>query len=117
MKIVYNQNEVRQRVAKIIELGKYKSTRSFAADVGLDCSNLSKMIRGRQNFTKAAMMAICEKMNIDLQWLAYGKGDTPVLIEPLDEATRLRIEKARLEERVRCLENEKLFLQKVLVKE
>jgi hypothetical protein len=35
MKIEYNQEEVRQRVAKVIELGNYKSTRSFSIDVGL----------------------------------------------------------------------------------
>lgn len=29
MKIEYNQEDVRQRVAKVIELGKYKSARSF----------------------------------------------------------------------------------------
>lgn len=114
MKIEYNQEDVRRRVAKIIELGNYKSTRSFSADVGLDCSNLSKMLKGQSNFTKAAMMAICGKLNIDLQWLAYGKGIEPIMIH-LDDATQLRIEKARLEERVQCLENEKAFLQKMLV--
>ena len=66
MKITYNQEEVRQRVAKVIELGKYKSTRSFSIDVGIDCSNLSKMLRGKQNFTKAAMMAICSNLKVDL---------------------------------------------------
>ena len=44
MKIEYNQEEVRQRVAKVTELGKYKSTRSLSIDVGLDCSMLSKML-------------------------------------------------------------------------
>ena len=116
MKIEYNQEEVRQRVEKVIELGNYKSTRSFSIDVGLDCSNLSKMLRGKQNFTKAAMMAICSNLKVDLQWLAYGKGDAPVMIGQIDDATKLRIEKARLEERVQCLENEKAFLQRMLEK-
>ena len=116
MKIEYNQEEVRQRVAKVIELGNYKSTRSFSIDVGLACSNLSKMLRCKQNFTKAAMMAICSNLKVDLQWLAYGKGDAPVMIGQIDDATQLRIEKARLEERVQCLENEKAFLQRMLEK-
>lgn len=115
MKIEYNQEEVRQRVAKIIELGNYKSIRSFSTDVGLDCSNLSKMLKGKSNFTKAAMMSISAKMNVGLQWLAYGKGETPTVIGQLNDATQLRIEKARLEERVQCLENERAFLQKMLV--
>lgn len=116
MKIEYNQEEVRRRVAKVIELGKYKSARSFSIDVGLDYSNLSKMLKGKCNFTKAAMMAICSNLKVDLQWLAYGKGDAPVMIGQIDDATQLRIEKARLEERVQCLENEKAFLQRMLEK-
>ena len=38
------------------------------------------------------------------------------MIGQIDDATQLRIEKARLEERVQCLENEKAFLQRMLEK-
>lgn len=117
MKIEYNQEDVRQRVLKIIDAGKYKSTRAFASSVGVDCSNLNKMLKGQQNFTKATMMTICEATGVNLQWLAYGKGESQIPDETgLNDITLLRIEKARLEERVQCLENEKAFLQKMLVK-
>lgn len=117
MKIEYNQEDVRQRVMEIIDAGKYKTTREFATSVGIDCSNLYKMLKGQQNFTKATMMVICEATGVNLQWLAYGKGESQIQCDAnLDDVTLLRIEKARLEERVQCLENEKAFLQRMLEK-
>ena len=62
------------------------------------------------------MMAICSNLKVDLQWLAYRKDDAPVMIGQIDDATQLRSENARLEERVQCLENEKAFLQRMLEK-
>lgn len=117
MKIEYNQEDVRRRVFEIMDAGKYKTTRVFATSVGLDCSNLCKMLKGQQNITKATMMVICDATGVNLQWLAYGSGE--MLNEGdanLSDVTLLRIEKARLEERVRCLENEKAFLQRMLEK-
>lgn len=117
MKIEYNQEDVRRRVMEIIDAGKYKTTREFATSVGIDCSNLYKMLKGQQNFTKATMMVICEATGVNLQWLAYGKGESQIQCDAnLDDVTLLLIEKARLEERVQCLENEKAFLQRMLEK-
>lgn len=117
MKIEYNQEDVRRRVMEIIDAGKYKTTREFAISVGVDCSNLYKMLKGQHNFTKATMMVICEATGVNLQWLAYGKGESRIQCDAnLDDETLLRIEKARLEERVQCLENEKAFLQRMLEK-
>lgn len=78
MKIEYNQEDVRQRVYEIMDAGKYKTTRAFATSVGIDCSNLYKMLKGQQNFTKATMMVICEATGVNLQWLAYGKGESQI---------------------------------------
>lgn len=112
MKIEYNQEDIRRRVFEIMDAGKYKTTRAFATSVGIDCSNLYKMLKGQLNFTKATMMVICEATGVNLQWLAYGKGESQIQ----SDVTLLRIEKARLEERVQCLENEKAFLQRMLEK-
>ena len=54
------------------------------------------------------MMAICSNLKVDLQWLAYGKGDAPVMIGQIDDATQLRIERQDSKNE-QCLENEKHF--------
>lgn len=119
----YNQEEIRDRVQELYNEADSKSMRAFCNKIGLNQSNLSKKLSGSQNFTKRDLMLICKALQVNLVWLSYGKGDKSCVsvqssVSDLitDENTKLRIEKARLEERVLCLENEKAFLQKMLVK-
>lgn len=95
-----------------------RSIRSFANKIGIDCSNLLKKKKGIIPFTDRDILAISYGMRVSRSWIASGVGDKylgdegSVSCEMLDENTRLRIEKARLEEKTKCLESENQFLKK-----
>lgn len=119
----YNQEEIRERVQKLYNEADSKSMRAFCDKIGLNQSNLSKKLSGSQNFTKRDLMLICKALKVNLIWLSYGKGEKSCAsvqdsVSDLitDENTKLRIDVARLEEKVKCLENENAFYKKMLVK-
>lgn len=118
------QDEIITRVKELMVDKGSRSVLSFAKCVGIDCSNLSKKLKGLSNFTERDLILISRSLHVNLMWLTFGKGDkycsshhSYVSDMITDENVKLRIEKARLEERVQCLESEKVFLQQMLSKQ
>ncbi len=122
MKTYDNDTEIASRIRDLISELRYRSVLAFSNDVGIDCSNLSKKLKGLSSFTERDIIAISYALGVSKTWLACGTGDKYLSTgasedgENLDCYTKLRIDKARLEERVKCLEHEKVFLQRMLDK-
>lgn len=118
----YNNTDIAARLEVLMDENGIRSVHALAKKVGLDCSNLLKKKKGIVPFTERDVMAISYGLKVCKPWLVFGEGDkylpqsSHVSDEMLDENTRLRIEKARLEERVKCLEKEKSFIQRMLDK-
>lgn len=122
MKNYNNQEEIVGRIQDLMGELRYRSVRAFANDVGVDCSNLAKKLKGISPFTERDINAISYALNVSKTWLSSGIGSRYLTVKPFEEDekldcyTKLQIDKARLEEKVKCLENEKLFLQRMLDK-
>lgn len=122
MKTYDNQKEIASRIQDLMTELKYRSVRAFANDVGIDCSNLTKKLKGISVFTERDILAVSYGLDVSKNWLVSGVGDkymstnTSGADDKLDDYTKLRIDKAKLEERVKCLEDEKAFLQRMLDK-
>ena len=68
--------EVIERVNGLIKrLGL--TPNSFAKEVGLGSSNLSRKLKGTTPFTAKDFAKISEALGIDREWLETGNGDTP----------------------------------------
>jgi len=122
MKTYDNQKKIAGRIQDLMSELRYRSVRAFANDVGIDCSNLAKKLKGISPFTERDINAVSYALGVSKTWLSSGVGNRYSTAKPSEEEekldcyTKLRIDKARLEEKVKCLENEKAFLQRMLDK-
>lgn len=72
------------------------STNEFAASIGFNQSNLSKILRGVRNVPASLIEAITDKSNISRKWLLTGDGEmlasdvTPVHKSELEEYTETK---------------------------
>ena len=63
-----------ERIGLIIEEKKLKKVQ-FAADLHIDQSYVTQLINGRRNASGRLMNDICEKYNVNQQWLETGEGE------------------------------------------
>lgn len=68
-------NSISERILYLIKNEMKTSINQFAMKVGLDPSNLRKMLSGKQTLTDASLHKIGEALNIRYEWLLTGTGE------------------------------------------
>lgn len=63
-----------ERIAIVIEDNHLKKVQ-FAADLKIDQSYVTQLIKGRSNPSERLIDDICFKYNVNADWLKYGKGE------------------------------------------
>jgi SOS-response transcriptional repressor LexA len=77
--------ELVQRIAKVIDYSGCKSKKEFATKIDFDVSNLSQVLTGGRGVPRSLLDKIFEAYpEIDKAWLFYGKGGDNVIVHVED---------------------------------
>jgi len=121
METNFNHKEIASRVREIMTDVASRSVRDFANDVGIDCSNMLKKLKLTSPFTKRDIALICQSLDVNYSWLAFGDGNKYKAFptrKPTDvsEVDMLKMENVSLKQRLQCVENERDFLRSCINK-
>lgn len=70
------QECIAARIEELIELDLMDTRSNFARAVGIDASGLYKMLKGDMKITTTTLKKIANTYGVNIDWLAYGIGDT-----------------------------------------
>ena len=70
------QECIAARIEELIELDLMDTRSNFARAVGIDASGLYKMLKGDMKITATTLKKIANTYGVNIDWLAYGIGDT-----------------------------------------
>lgn len=69
-----NEGDIKAQLAEYMNLNGY-TVNSLAREVGIDPSNLNKMIKGEQKITDKTIAKIVKVLGLNREWLLTGKGE------------------------------------------
>ncbi|WP_051341875.1 TetR/AcrR family transcriptional regulator [Pseudonocardia spinosispora] len=69
-----DSSQVAERVRELIEASG-GTQRSFAEDIGLDETKLSKALAGRRRFSAQELVTIADRAGVTVNWLLHGRDD------------------------------------------
>ena len=69
-----NESDIKAQLAEYMNLNGY-TVNSLAREVGIDPSNLNKMIKGEQKITDKTIAKIVKVLGLNREWLLTGKGE------------------------------------------